>query len=92
MKFTGVVHETGGGVYTVVLDDDRRVDASIRGRLKQEQRTGSRVVIGDRVDVLLDGERVAGKQAKGWLARLVRSGEFPEEDTVIEALRSRLGG
>ena len=43
-------------------------------------------------DVLLDGERVAGKQAKGWLARLVRSGEFPEEDAVIEALRSRLDG
>lgn len=41
-------------------------------------------------DVLVDGERVAGKQAKGLVARLLRSGEFPEEGEVIEALRSRL--
>ena len=48
---TGLVHETGGGVYVVVLDDGSRVEASIRGRMKQQQRTGSRVVIGDRVEV-----------------------------------------
>ncbi len=41
-------------------------------------------------DVLLDGERVAGKQAKGWAARLLRSGDFPEEDEVIAAVRTRL--
>ena len=52
----GVVHETGGGIYAVVLDDGTRLEASIRGRLKQQQRTGSRVVIGDRVDVSLSGE------------------------------------
>ena len=46
-----MVHETGGGVYAVVLDDGSRIEASLRGRLKKEQRTGSRVVIGDEVDV-----------------------------------------
>jgi ribosome biogenesis GTPase / thiamine phosphate phosphatase len=52
---TGTVHETGGGVYSVVLDEGSRLDASLRGRLKQEQRTGSRVVIGDRVSVSESG-------------------------------------
>lgn len=47
----GVVHETAGGVYSIVLSDGRRVEASLRGRLKREQRTGARVVIGDRVRV-----------------------------------------
>ena len=42
-------------------------------------------------DVLVDGERVAGKRAPGLLARLLRSGEFPEEAEVIAALRQRLG-
>lgn len=47
----GVVHETGGGSYTVALEGGDRVDASLRGRLKQQARTGGRVVIGDRVRV-----------------------------------------
>lgn len=48
---SGTVLETGGGRYRVALDDGRRVEASIRGRLKLEDRTGDRVVIGDRVQV-----------------------------------------
>jgi ribosome biogenesis GTPase / thiamine phosphate phosphatase len=47
----GTVHGTGGGVYRIVLDDGRAVDASIRGRVKREARAGSRVVVGDRVQV-----------------------------------------
>jgi ribosome biogenesis GTPase len=47
----GVVRESGGGVYRVALTDGRIVDAALRGRLKQEPRTGDRVVIGDRVRV-----------------------------------------
>jgi ribosome biogenesis GTPase / thiamine phosphate phosphatase len=47
----GTVRETGGGVYAVAIDDGPVVEASLRGRLKQEHRTGSRVVIGDRVQV-----------------------------------------
>jgi ribosome biogenesis GTPase len=48
---TGTVRQTGGGVYEVALDDGRVVETSLRGRLKLEERTGSRVVIGDRVHV-----------------------------------------
>ena len=56
---SGTVVEMGGGVYRVALDDDRVVDASLRGRLKQDARTGDRVVIGDRV-------RVGGGGEEGW--------------------------
>jgi len=47
----GTVYATGGGVYHVVLDGGAAVDAGLRGRIKQEARTGDRVVIGDRVRV-----------------------------------------
>jgi ribosome biogenesis GTPase len=47
----GTVRETGGGVYVVALEDGRVVEASLRGRLKKEDRKGDRVVIGDRVVV-----------------------------------------
>ena len=51
---TGRVHESSGGVYRVLLDSGEWVDASLRGRLKREVRTGDRVVIGDRVELALD--------------------------------------
>lgn len=41
------VLETTGGVYTVELEDGSQAQASLRGRLKLEQRTGDRVVVGD---------------------------------------------
>lgn len=47
----GTVLRSGGGSYRVALDDGRRVEAPLRGRLKLESRTGDRVVIGDRVRV-----------------------------------------
>jgi ribosome biogenesis GTPase len=47
----GTVHGTGGGVYRVALDSGEVADASLRGRVKQQARTGDRVVIGDRVRV-----------------------------------------
>ena len=47
----GVVLWATGGVYRVLLDNKQQVDASLRGRLKLEQRTGDRVVAGDRVFV-----------------------------------------
>ncbi|MEJ2216021.1 MAG: ribosome small subunit-dependent GTPase A [Gemmatimonadota bacterium] len=40
-----------GGVYEVETAPGRVVDASLRGRLKREQRTGDRVVAGDEVVV-----------------------------------------
>jgi ribosome biogenesis GTPase len=61
-------------VYTVVLEDGQRVDASIRGRLKQQQRTGSRVVIGDRVEIRLDGEIATIESVSDRHTELVRRG------------------
>jgi ribosome biogenesis GTPase len=48
---TGVVIRVEGGRYTISLDGGGSVEASLRGRLKREDRTGDRVVIGDRVRV-----------------------------------------
>jgi len=48
---TGTVLQAGGGIYDVLLDDQSRIRATLRGRLKLEQRTGDRVVAGDRVRI-----------------------------------------
>lgn len=50
---TGVVHSVVGGAYEVALQDGALVEATLRGRLKREVRTGDQVVIGDRVTVAL---------------------------------------
>lgn len=47
----GTVRKAAGGVYEVELDEGGVVAATLRGRLKLEQRTGDRVVAGDRVQV-----------------------------------------
>lgn len=39
------------GIYTLALDDGRQVEGSLRGRLKQDSRSGDKIVIGDRVEV-----------------------------------------
>lgn len=46
---TGMVRLVRGGVYLVALEDGTEVEASLRGRLKLEERDGDQVVIGDRV-------------------------------------------
>lgn len=71
---SGVVHEAGGGVYSIVLDSGDRLEASIRGRLKQEARTGSRVVIGDRVLVAVDGSTATIEEVEARRSELVRRG------------------
>lgn len=48
-QHNGVVLWATGGVYRVLLDTQQQVEAALRGRLKLEQRTGDRVVAGDRV-------------------------------------------
>ncbi|HSW31245.1 MAG TPA: ribosome small subunit-dependent GTPase A [Longimicrobiales bacterium] len=68
-RVRGVVFGTGGGVYLVRLDGGDMVEASLRGRLKQERRTGDKVVIGDHVEVepAEDGwavERVLERQSQ----------------------------
>jgi ribosome biogenesis GTPase / thiamine phosphate phosphatase len=47
----GLVRSTVGGTYEVELHHGAVVEASLRGRLKQERRTGDAVVVGDRVEV-----------------------------------------
>lgn len=54
--FNGIVLWAAGGVYRVLLDTKQQVDTSLRGRLKLEQRTGDRVVAGDRVHVELQSD------------------------------------
>ncbi len=47
---TGTVLRTRGGVYQVETAAGT-VDASLRGRFKRDERTGERIVVGDRVEV-----------------------------------------
>lgn len=48
---SAIVLSASGGVYDVELEDRTVAEASLRGRLKLEQRTGDRIVAGDRVRV-----------------------------------------
>jgi ribosome biogenesis GTPase / thiamine phosphate phosphatase len=57
------VYETSGGVYRVLLDSGDWLEASLRGRLKRQVRTGDRVVIGDRVETALDPDGSATIEA-----------------------------
>lgn len=50
----GKVYGSEGGVYRVRLESGPEVEASLRGRLKRQARTGDKVVVGDDVDVLQD--------------------------------------
>jgi ribosome biogenesis GTPase len=70
----GTVRETGGGIYSVTLDGGEVVDASLRGRLKREARTGSRVVIGDRVTVARVGDAWTIDSVEERSTELVRRG------------------
>ena len=63
---TGTVLRAQGGVYDVETSDGM-VEARLRGRLKREQRTGEKVVVGDRVDV----EPEEGEAEQGWTVERV---------------------
>lgn len=87
----GTVRRTGGGVYLVALDDGRIVDASLRGRLKLEVRTGDRVVIGDRVRV--GGDEESGHTIEEVLPRereLVRRPPGGRRPKVVAANLDRM--
>ena len=74
----GMVRRVGGGVYTVALESGEILEASLRGRLKLEERTGDQVVIGDRVRLeLIDDEAHVIEEV------------FPRETAIT---RSRFGG
>ena len=86
----GMVHETRGGVYVVVLEDGSRIDAAIRGRLKQEQRTGSRVVIGDRVVVEPQDDRWTIESVEPRGTELVRRGRGGRAPKILAANLDRV--
>lgn len=52
---TGLVLRTQGGIYQIETAAGV-LDASLRGRVKREERLGDRVVVGDRVEVEQSGE------------------------------------
>lgn len=82
----GAVLESVGGAYQVLLDRGDRVVASLRGRLKQEARTGDRVVAGDRVGVIpADDESWTIEQIEPRQTELVRSGPGGHRPKVVAA-------
>lgn len=54
-----VVWETGGGSYRVRTEDDREFEATLRGRVKRSGRGSDRVVIGDHVLIVDQGDGTA---------------------------------
>jgi ribosome biogenesis GTPase / thiamine phosphate phosphatase len=84
---SATVLRAGGGVYDVELEDGSVAEASLRGRLKLEQRTGDRVVAGDIVDVTTqsDGaltiESVAERRSE--LARRAPGGHGRKAKVIV---------
>ncbi len=81
----GRVHEAGGGVYRVRLEDQRDVEASLRGRLKRQRRTGSRVVIGDVVTVETSGDAWTIESVQERSTELVRRGRGGRAPKLLAA-------
>jgi len=87
----GTVHASQGGVYQVLLDSGDALEASLRGRLKQEARMGDRVVIGDRVEVAVDPdgsktiEKVYARESQ-----IIRRGAGGRRPKVVAANVDRL--
>lgn len=86
----GTVLESGGGVYVVATDDGERVEASIRGRLKREARTGSRVVIGDRVGLAESGGGWTVEVVDERRSELVRRGRAGRSAKILAANLDRV--
>jgi len=81
----GTVYAAGGGVYQVRLDSGDLVEAALRGRLKQERRTGDKVVIGDRVAVVEQGGSWAVEEVAPRSSELVRRGLLGRRAKVVAA-------
>ena len=87
----GTVRRTGGGVYEVALEDGRLVEASLRGRLKKEDRREDRVVIGDRVRVEeADGGAFTVEEAEPRESEIVRWSGRSRRAKVVAANVDRL--
>lgn len=86
----GTVHETGGGVYAVVLEDGERIEASLRGRLRQKRRRGGRVVIGDHVLVSDEGGPWTIDSVEERVTELVRRGRGGRAPGILAANLDRV--
>jgi len=91
----GWVWRVEGGRYEIRLDDGSTVDASLRGRLKQQVRTGDRVVIGDRVRVeeadVSSGERAwVIAEVEPREGQIVRRGVHDRNAKVVAANIDRM--
>ena len=81
----GTVIRARGGRYEVALQAGDVVDASLRGRIKTEQRTGSRVVIGDRVRVEGRDEAATIEEVLPRSSELVRRGPGGRRPKILAA-------
>lgn len=81
----GTVFEAGGGIYLVRLGSGALVEAALRGRLKQERRTGDRVVAGDGVTVSPQGEGWVVESVAPRASELVRRGLGGRKAKVVAA-------
>jgi len=87
----GTVHGSGGGAYWVSLDSGELLEASLRGRLRQESRTGDRVVIGDWVEVVTGADGSATIEAvRTRRSEIVRKGPGGRRPKVVAANVDRL--
>jgi ribosome biogenesis GTPase len=78
----GSVHATGGGVYGVKLDDGRRVDATMRGKIKQAP---GQLVIGDRITLAEVGDAWMIESVEPRASVLVRRGRGGRSQKVLAA-------
>ena len=86
----GSIHGVEGGVYRVRLEGGRWVEASLRGRLKRERRTGSQVVIGDEVEVSGQGDSWTVDVVAERTTQLVRRGFGGRKAKVVAANLDRV--
>lgn len=89
---TGIVLEVAGGAYRVLLDDGVEVSASLRGRLKQEPRSGGRVVPGDRVRLASEVDGAPGTDGNSTIeevlprtSELLRAGFHGRGEKIVAA-------
>ena len=87
----GRVYGSEGGVYRIRIETGQELDASLRGRLKREARTGDKVVVGDEVEVLRDPDgsvTIEGVHARK--TQVVRKGPGGRRPKVVAANVDRL--
>lgn len=76
----------GGGVYRIGLEDGREIDSFLRGRLKQEARSGDRVVVGDAVSIVeREGAEATIEAVHPRTRELLRRGHLGRKPKVVAA-------